>query len=134
LAAFVRNLPSVDGPAPDVDIVLSILLQSNVTSVRKLAPGPIMSDPSGANKLHPNPGGVPVKLTKQIHPGVKRKDMDRQQNDETLAQSQPLPTDLFKIRQMKKARGVTSSQTGSASGSSGSSFSGELSGSLEKLL
>ncbi|KAI3857178.1 hypothetical protein MKW98_010592 [Papaver atlanticum] len=129
LAGFVRNLPSVDGPAPDVDIVLSILLQSNLPPVQtgKLAPGPIMNDPSGANKLRANPGGVPVKLTKQIHPGVKRKDMDRQQNDETPVQSQPVPTDLFKIRQMKKARGATSSQTGSASGSSGSSFSGESS-------
>ncbi|KAI3968922.1 hypothetical protein MKX01_034066 [Papaver californicum] len=107
LAAFVRHLPSVDGP------------------------GPIISDPSGATKSRPNPGGVPFKSTKQFHSGVKRKDMDRQQNDETPTQSQPLPTDLFRIRQMKKARGVTSSsQTGSASGSSGSSFSGELSGSF----
>ncbi|KAI3957936.1 hypothetical protein MKW92_011633 [Papaver armeniacum] len=127
LAEFVRNLPSVDGPAPDVDIVVSILLQSNLPPVQtgKLAPGPIMNDPSGANKSRANPGGVPIKLTKQIHPGLKRKEMDRQQNDETPVQSQPVPTDLFKIRQMKKARGATSSQTGSASGSSGSSFSGE---------
>ncbi|KAI3965632.1 hypothetical protein MKX01_010589 [Papaver californicum] len=117
LATFVRHLPSVDGPALDVDIVLPILLQSR----------PIMSDPSGANKSRPNPGGVPFKSTKQIHSGVKRKDMNRQQNDETPTQSQPLPTDLFQIRQMKKARGITSSsQTGSASGSSGSSLSGSF--------
>ncbi|XP_026451370.1 cleavage stimulation factor subunit 77-like [Papaver somniferum] len=130
LAAFVRNLPSVDGPAPDVDIVLSILLQSNVPSVKtgKLAPVPITSD--SANKSRLNPGAVPFKSAKQVHSGGKRKDMDRQQNDETPAQSQPVPTDLFKIRQMKKARGVTSSQTGSASSGSGSSFSGELSGSI----
>ncbi|KAI3928601.1 hypothetical protein MKW98_024202 [Papaver atlanticum] len=133
LAAFVRNLPSVDGPAPVVDIVLSILLQSNVPSLKtgKLAPVPITSDLSGANKSRLNPGAVPFKSAKQVHSGGKRKDMDRQQNDETPAQSQPLPTDVFKIRQMKKARGVTSSQTGSASSSSGSSFSGELSGSFE---
>ncbi|KAI3953502.1 hypothetical protein MKW92_014597 [Papaver armeniacum] len=129
LAAFVRNLPSVDGPAPDVDIVLSVLLQSNVPPVKtgKLAPAPITSDLSGANKSRLNAGAVPFKSAKQVHSGGKRKDMDRQQNDETPAQSQPVPTDLFKIRQMKKARGVTSSQTGSASSSSGSSFSGELS-------
>ncbi|KAI3893352.1 hypothetical protein MKW92_012288 [Papaver armeniacum] len=129
LAAFFRNLPSVDGPAPDVDIVLSVLLQSNVPPVKtgKLAPAPITSDLSGANKSRLNAGAVPFKSAKQVHSGGKRKDMDRQQNDETPAQSQPVPTDLFKIRQMKKARGVTSSQTGSASSSSGSSFSGELS-------
>ncbi|RZC51239.1 hypothetical protein C5167_019665 [Papaver somniferum] len=72
LAGFVRNLPSVDGPAPDVDIVLPILLQSSLPPVQtgKLAPGPIiMNDPSGANKSRPNPGGVPVKLTKQMHSG-----------------------------------------------------------------
>ncbi|MCL7043436.1 hypothetical protein MKW94_022888, partial [Papaver nudicaule] len=136
LVAFVTHLPSVDGPSPDVDIVLSILLQSNVAPVQtgKLgnahqqmpsAPAPSTSDLSGANKSRPNSGGVPFKST-----GGKRKDMDRQQEDETLTQSRPLPRDLFKIRQMQKARRVTSSQTGSASGG-GSAFSGELSGSTE---
>ncbi|RZC83377.1 hypothetical protein C5167_046163 [Papaver somniferum] len=141
LVAFITHFPSVDGPSPDVDIVLSILLQSNVAPVQtaKLgnphqqmssAPAPSTSDLSGANKSRPNPGGVPFKSTRESHSGGKRKDMDRQHEDETLTQSRPLPRDLFKIRQMQKARGVTSSQTGSASGG-GSAFSGELSGSTE---
>ena len=51
-----------------------------------------------------------------------------QEDDETAtAQSLPLPRDVFKIRQIRKARGGTTSQTGSAS--YGSAFSGELSGS-----
>lgn len=51
-----------------------------------------------------------------------------QDDDETAtAQSLPPPRDVFKIRQIRKARGGTASQTGSAS--YGSAFSGELSGS-----
>lgn len=51
-----------------------------------------------------------------------------QEDDETVTvQSQPLPRDVFRIRQIQKARGGTTSQTGSAS--YGSALSGDLSGS-----
>jgi len=51
-----------------------------------------------------------------------------QDDDETASiQSVPLPKDVFRIRQMQKARGGTTSQTGSTS--YGSAFSGEHSGS-----
>lgn len=51
------------------------------------------------------------------------------QDDDEIAsvQSAPLPKDAFKLRQMRKARGGTASQTGSTS--YGSVFSGEQSGS-----
>lgn len=54
-----------------------------------------------------------------------------QEDDDTATvQSQPLPTDVFRLRQMRKARGIaTSSQTPTGSTSYGSAFSGELSGS-----
>ncbi|CBI24084.3 hypothetical protein VitviT2T_017065 [Vitis vinifera] len=134
LVAFIANLPAVEGPSPDVDVVLSICLQSNVSTGQtglstQLAAGPVpsTSDLSGSSKSHPVPSGSSFKPMRDRQPG-KRKDLDRQEDDETAtAQSLPLPRDVFKIRQIRKARGGTTSQTGSAS--YGSAFSGELSGS-----
>lgn len=65
-------------------------------------------------------------------------------DDTNTVQSQPLPKDAFKIRQLRKAR-VASAQTGAAasygsvslqtgSASYGSGFSGEHSGSFGWLL
>lgn len=51
----------------------------------------------------------------------------QEDNESTTVQSQPLPKDFFRIRQIQKARGATSSQTGSAS--YGSAISGDMSGS-----
>ncbi|KAM7479219.1 hypothetical protein LguiA_027432 [Lonicera macranthoides] len=134
LVAFIASLPMVEGPSPDVDLVLSICLQSNIptsqtgkqgTASKQLqnGPAPSTSDLSGSRM----PSGSSFK-PRDRHPG-KRKDFDRQDEDETTTvQSQPLPRDAFKIRQLRKARGVgAGSQTGSAS--YGSAFSGELSGS-----
>ncbi|XP_027112409.1 cleavage stimulation factor subunit 77-like [Coffea arabica] len=126
LATFVANLPAVEGPSPDVDFVLAICLQSNIplmpvraanSTQLQTGPAPSTSDLSGSSKFKP---------TRDRHAG-KRKDVDKQDDeDSTTVQSQPLPRDAFKLRQLRKARGA-SSQTGSAS--YGSAFSGEMSGS-----
>ncbi|GFY89686.1 tetratricopeptide repeat (TPR)-like superfamily protein [Actinidia rufa] len=137
LLAFIANLPVVEGPAPDVDFVLSVCLQSNIPTGQtgksatpsiqlQTGPAPSTSDLSGSSKPHPVQSGSSFKTTRDRQPGKKR-DRDRQDDDETSTfQSQPLPRDMFKIRQLRKARGVAS-QTGSTS--YGSAFSGELSGS-----
>ncbi|KAH7832984.1 hypothetical protein Vadar_002065 [Vaccinium darrowii] len=135
LLAFLANLPTVEGPSPDVDFVLSICLQSNIPTGPKAVnpskqlqtgPAPSTSDLSGSSKPHPVPSGSSFKTTRDRQSG-KRKDRDGQDDDDTATvQSQPLPRDLFKIRQLQKARGAVS-QTGSTS--YGSAFSGELSGS-----
>lgn len=137
LVAFIANLPAVEGPSPDVDFVLSICLQSNFPTVQagksgttsmqlQGIPAPSTSDLSGSSKSHLVHSSSSFKPTKDRQPG-KRKDRDRQDDDDTATvQSQPLPKDVFKIRQLRKAR-ATGSQTGSAS--YGSTFSGELSGS-----
>ncbi|KAL2231584.1 cleavage stimulation factor subunit 77 [Sesamum indicum] len=127
LATFVANLPAVEGPSPDVDFVISICLQSNITSASRKSgtpqqlsagPAPSTSDLSGSSKF---------KQTRDRQPG-KRKDSERQDDDDTsTVQSQPLPRDAFKIRQLQKSR-ATSSRTG-GSASYGSGFSGDLSGS-----
>lgn len=134
LLAFLANLPTVEGPSPDVDFVLSICLQSNIPTGPKAVnpskqlqtgPAPSTSDLSGSSKPHPVPSGSSFKTTRDRQSG-KRKDRDGQDDDTATVQSQPLPRDLFKIRQLQKARGAVS-QTGSTS--YGSAFSGELSGS-----
>lgn len=147
LVAFLANLPAVEGPTPNVDIVLSICLQSDLptgqsgkpgipTQVQSGKPGiptqpagpaPATSELSGSSKSHPVPSGVSLKPTSSRQFG-KRKEPDRQEDDDTTTvQSQPLPRDAFRIRQYQKARASSASQTGSVS--YGSAFSGDLSGS-----
>lgn len=148
LSAFIANLPAIEGPSPDVDFVLSICLQSNLpnaqigklgTQSTKLQAGaaPSMSDLSGSSKSHLIPSISSFKSTRDRQTG-KRKDQDRQADDDTATvQSQPLPRDVFKIRQLRKSRVPPGAQAGSASygsvqtgsASYGSGFSGELSGS-----
>ncbi|KAL2477222.1 Cleavage stimulation factor subunit 77 [Forsythia ovata] len=127
LAAFVANLPAVEGPCPDVDFVISVCLQSNIPSTGKsgtpqqlqAGPVPSTSDLSGSSKL---------KQTRDRQPG-KRKNSERQDDDDTTTvQSQPLPRDAFKIRQLQKVR-VSNSRAGGGSASFGSGFSGDFSGS-----
>ncbi|WRX13064.1 hypothetical protein QQP08_005551 [Theobroma cacao] len=125
------------GPIPNVDIVLSICLQSDLPtgqtkkltalpSQRTTGPAPSTSDLSGSSKSHPIPSSSSFR-PRERHLG-KRKDLDRQEEDETTTvQSQPLPRDVFRIRQIQKARGGSASQTGSVS--YGSALSGDLSGS-----
>ncbi|XP_024020703.1 cleavage stimulation factor subunit 77 [Morus notabilis] len=136
LLAFLTNLPAVEGPTPNVDVVLSICLQSDLpaapagnvksgTATMQLRSGaaPTTSDLSGSTKPHPVPSASSFKPNRG-----KRKDVDRQDDyddDTRTVQSQPLPRDAFRIRQFQKAR-RTASQTGSAS--YGSALSGDLSG------
>ncbi|XP_021733243.1 cleavage stimulation factor subunit 77-like isoform X3 [Chenopodium quinoa] len=138
LVAFIANLPAIEGPAPDVDFVLSICLQSNPVTgqASKHVPsaGQVpavaasgMSEPSGTHKARPAPSGSSVRMARDRQPG-KRKDAERQDDDETASmQSAPLPKDAFRLRQLQKAHGGSASQTGSTS--YGSAFSGEQSGS-----
>ncbi|XP_044468696.1 cleavage stimulation factor subunit 77 isoform X3 [Mangifera indica] len=138
LVAFLANLPAVEGPIPNVDVVLSICLQSDLSrgqagksrtfpAQTPAGPATSASDVSGSTKSHPVPSGSSFKPTRDKQ-FLKRKDLDRQDDDETTTvQSQPLPRDVFRIRQMQKSRGSASSQTGSAS--YGSALSGDLSGS-----
>lgn len=72
------------GPAPDVDFVLSICLQSNpvtghaskhVLSAAQVPAGAVsgMSEPSGSHKARPAPSGSSVRMSRDRQSG-KRKD------------------------------------------------------------
>ncbi|KAF3778444.1 Cleavage stimulation factor subunit 77 [Nymphaea thermarum] len=137
LVTFIAHLPVVEGPSPNVDIVLSILAQCNFPTgatgkstrlQHQSALGPVQSttnDLAGPAKSWSNANSSSARP--QSHAG-KRRDSDRQDDDEITVQSQPLQRDIFRLRQMRRARGLTSSQTGSASVGSGA-ISGEPSGS-----
>ncbi|KAF5741638.1 cleavage stimulation factor subunit 77 isoform X1 [Tripterygium wilfordii] len=139
LVAFLANLPTVDGPIPNVDVILSICLQSNIpartsgksrtTSQLQAGPAPSTSDFSGSNKSHTGMSAASFKPARD-RPFGKRKELERQEEDEsTTVQSQPQPRDAFRMRQIRKSRvGTTTSQTGSAS--YGSALSGDQSGSV----
>ncbi|XP_068658399.1 cleavage stimulation factor subunit 77 [Aristolochia californica] len=138
LVAFIAHLPPVEGPSPDVDIVLSILLQSNIPTVQaqsgktglpqqpqqlSAGPGPTTSDLSASGRARSNQNNSTYRQSS------KRKDLERQEDDDTTTvQSRPLPRDVFRLRQLQRSRGSVTSQTGSAA-SGGSAFSGEPSGS-----
>ncbi|XP_028127376.1 cleavage stimulation factor subunit 77-like isoform X1 [Camellia sinensis] len=83
LLAFIANLPTVEGPAPDIDFVLSICLQSNIPTGQtgksvnpstqlQIGPAPSASDLSGSSKPHPVPSGSSFKTTRDR----KRRDAD----------------------------------------------------------
>ncbi|CAL5346326.1 unnamed protein product [Camellia sinensis] len=84
LLAFIANLPTVEGPAPDIDFVLSICLQSNIPTGQtgksvnpstqlQTGPAPSASDLSGSSKPHPVPSGSSFKTTRDR----KRRDADK---------------------------------------------------------
>ncbi|PKA61851.1 hypothetical protein AXF42_Ash008683 [Apostasia shenzhenica] len=132
LVAFISNLPVVEGPSPDVDAVLAILLQSNIAAVATGKPptshqppglGPSTSDLSGSSKTWLHPNGSSYRQPSSS----KRKDLESKDDDElTTVQSKPLPRDMFRLRQIQRSRGASTSQTGSAA-SVGSAFSGDQS-------
>lgn len=136
LVAFSTNLPSVEGPFPDVETVLSILMQCTIpagasgitVSGQQVVAGSGLStsDLSGSSKTWLHPNGSSRRFPRE-GPSLLRKDIG-QDDDETTTQSRPLPRDMFRLRQIQKSRGSTTSQTGSAaSAGTGSAFSGEQS-------
>ncbi|KZV40326.1 cleavage stimulation factor subunit 3-like [Dorcoceras hygrometricum] len=130
---FAANLPAVDGPSPDVEFVISVCVQSNLTSATAVSVARPQLQAGSAPSTSSISGSNNYKQGDRL-PG-KRKNSERQENDDTTTtQSQPLPRDAFKIRQLQKAR-VTSSRGGGGSvsyggsASYGSGFSGDLSAS-----
>uniref|UniRef100_A0A2P2JZW6 Cleavage stimulation factor subunit 77 isoform X1 n=2 Tax=Rhizophora mucronata TaxID=61149 RepID=A0A2P2JZW6_RHIMU len=136
LISFLANLPAVEGPTPNVDIVLSICLQSDIPtgqigkpgnspSPMPAGPAPTTSDLSGS-KSHPVPSASSFRP--RDREAGKRRDIERQVEDETTTvQSKPPSRDAFRARQMQRARVATASQTGSVS--YGSALSGDVSSS-----
>lgn len=163
---FLSRLPAVNGPIPDVELVISVLLQAEIP----LPSDNLVQQPQQSQRTHSagNTGGIVTQADSsssvRIQPGSngstrggnqqqansgeerrgggsgrsrqhqqpKRKEPDRteEEEDTPVAQSRPPPRDVFRLRQLQRARVVGNStvSSGAASGGSGA-ISGEPSGS-----
>ncbi|KAH9305235.1 hypothetical protein KI387_009639, partial [Taxus chinensis] len=130
LASFIIHLPAVNGPSPEADAVISVLLQSDIPSGFLVSTG-CLSQPSSSflefssigqvssfSKGRPILNGSILRSSKTSHP-LKRKEIKRQEEDETATVNQPLQKDIFRVRQIQRARALSTSQAGSTSGGSG---------------
>eukprot|EP01018_Ginkgo_biloba_P004303 Gb_41029 [translate_table: standard] len=142
LAAFFVQLPAVNGPSPDVDMIMSVLLHCDISSGAMGGSMPlsqpsysfpshgVTGDVSSLNKGRPILNGSTLRSSWAGQPG-KRKELERQDEDENVpVQNRPLQRDIFRMRQIQRNRGLNSTQTGSTSGGSGA-LAGEPSGSTE---
>ncbi|XP_052139476.1 cleavage stimulation factor subunit 77 isoform X2 [Oryza glaberrima] len=140
MMSFITNLPAIEGPSPDMDIVLSVLMQSTLPVGDKpgsQVPGPATSDLSGPGKSGLNQNGS-VHRPPRDGQSTKRKNSERgraQEEDDTstTVQSRAMPRDIFRLRQIQRSRGLGPSQSGSAALSSGSVFSGDQSASSDNV-
>jgi len=124
--SFIKNLPAIEGPSPDIDVVLSVLLQSTLPAAQNAGKAGVASELSGVGKSGLNQNG-------SVHrpPRERRKDAGRhtvqEEEDATTVQSQAaVPRDIFRLRQIQRSRGlgVGGAAAASQSGSSAFSFSG----------
>lgn len=114
VAAFLRNLPQVPGPYPDVDWFMDLLLHTDLAQANSLPQGP-----GGAAKVLPS-------ASASLQHGNKRKEPEGMANrgdgvEEIVAVSRSPPKDIFRMRQLQKSRGI-------AFVADGSSLSGTVSG------
>lgn len=130
IMSFITNLPAIEGPSPDIDIVLGVLLQSTLPAGHDVGkpsgpvPGATSTDLSGPR----NQNGSVHRPPRDGQP-TKRKAIERQEEEDAAAaaQNRAMPRDIFRLRQIQRSRGVAPAQSGSAAMSSGSMFSGEQS-------
>ncbi|KAL6841494.1 hypothetical protein ACP4OV_028637 [Aristida adscensionis] len=121
--SFVKNLPAIEGPSPDIDVVLGVLLQSTLPVAQNAVGKSDLSKPglnqNGSVHRPPRDGQT-----------TRRRDIDRrgapQEEDDATAQSRAaVPRDIFRLRQIQRTRGgLGAAGAPSQSGSSAFSFSG----------
>ncbi|KAI5059393.1 hypothetical protein GOP47_0025712 [Adiantum capillus-veneris] len=146
LGNFLSQLPIVDGPTPNIEMVMAELLQlkipldvsevlgtdSDGAFVAKVITGDTRGQTAGNGFAKPgarNMGNLNVRAMKAD--GQKRKELDRQEEEDNAPVQNRTP-DVFRLRQLQRARAAKSGQTvggaGSTSGGSGA-ITGEPSGS-----
>ncbi|TVU34518.1 hypothetical protein EJB05_16353 [Eragrostis curvula] len=127
--SFIKNLPAIEGPSPDIDVVLSVLLQSTLPAAQNAGKAGATSDLSGVGKSGLNQNGS-VHRPPRDGQSSRRKDTQRQggkeEEDAAAAQSQAaLPRDIFRLRQIQRSRGgLVAAGASQSAGSSAFSFSG----------
>ncbi|GJM93962.1 hypothetical protein PR202_ga10565 [Eleusine coracana subsp. coracana] len=128
--SFVKNLPAIEGdltgPSPDIDVVLSVLLQSTLPVAQNVAKAGGVSDLSAVGRSGPNQNGS-VHRPPRDGQSSRRKDIERQgakeEEDAAVKSRAALPRDVFRLRQIQKSRGGLGATAATQSGSSAFSFS-----------
>ncbi|AQK85610.1 Cleavage stimulation factor subunit 77 [Zea mays] len=71
MVSFIKNLPAIEGPSPDIDVVLSVLLQSTLPVAQSAGKAGGVSELSGVGKTGLNQNG-------SVHrpPRERRKDVE----------------------------------------------------------
>ncbi|KAH7425316.1 hypothetical protein KP509_11G049100 [Ceratopteris richardii] len=140
LANFLSQLPIVDGPTPNVETVMAELLQlkipldvaeilgtePDVSLGTKATVGDARGAANGFAKLGGrNISNLSVKPIKTE--GTKRKEIERSEEEDSIPVQNHTP-DVFRIRQLQRARAAKSGQAGSIGAGSTSGGSGAITG------
>ncbi|GJP30104.1 hypothetical protein CLOM_g22314 [Closterium sp. NIES-68] len=129
LAHFISQLPPpIPGPYPDVDFIMSLVIQAELPPEalaaksgglhRAAAPGMAPGAPGAPGAGGGTGGGA-------LLAGSKRKELEEEEmaNAEARARKPPPVRDIFRLRQLQRAR-AGSSGTGSLSGGAGGTGGG----------
>lgn len=145
LGNFLSQLPIVDGPTPNIEMVMAELLQlkiplslsevlgtdSEVSLATKVTAGDNRSQ-TNANGFAKLGGRITSNSNaRSMKPeGQKRKELDRQEEEDNTPVQNRTP-DVFRLRQLQRARASKSGAAGGAGSTSGGSgaITGEPSGS-----
>jgi len=160
VGSFLARLPAVTGPFPDPEVVMTVLLQTELQVVMDegapqavptpASPSTLGDSNASSNKTQSGQSVPPRPPNFNSQPSLdawnssalnsrparqpptsKRKDPEKvEEEDMPTTQARPPPRDVFRLRQLQRARVGSSVQSGSTSGGSGA-FSGERSGSSE---
>ncbi|CAL4952381.1 unnamed protein product [Urochloa decumbens] len=123
-ASFIKNLPAIEGPSPDIDVVLSVLLQSTLPVAQNA--GKAGGELSGVGKSGLNQNGSAHRPPRERRKDAGRHGVQEEEEAATVQSQAAVPRDIFRLRQIQRSRGlgVGGAAGASQSGSSAFSFSG----------
>ncbi|CAD6270940.1 unnamed protein product [Miscanthus lutarioriparius] len=126
VVSFIKNLPAIEGPSPDIDVVLSVLLQSTLPVAQSAGKAGGVSELSGVGKAGLNQNGSVHRPPRERRKDVERQGLQEEEDASTLQSRAAVPRDIFRLRQIQRSRGlgVGGAAAASQSGSSAFSFSG----------
>jgi len=126
MVSFIKNLPAIEGPSPDIDVVLSVLLQSTLPVAQSAGKAGGVSELSGIGKAGLNQNGSVHRPPRERRKDVERQGVQEEEDASTVQSRAAVPRDIFRLRQIQRSRGlgVGAAAAASQSGSSAFSFSG----------
>ncbi|RLN22656.1 cleavage stimulation factor subunit 77 [Panicum miliaceum] len=124
--SFIKNLPAIEGPSPDIDVLLSVLLQSTLPVAQNAGKAGGASELSGVSKSGLDQNGSVHRPPRERRKDARRHGVQEEEDAATVQSQAAVPRDIFRLRQIQRRRGlgVGGAAAASQSGSSAFSFSG----------